>query len=125
MKRFLATIRGTSNEKAATIATPRQILRQGLKNQFGRHHDCLIQAPVNRTIIGEQVVYSLGGLAVLFIGLEVQLDVNAPDYENVPFHLDLANSLRVQPVVRRRDLTRLQRASKCAGESATAAAATM
>ena len=63
-------------------------------------------------------MYSPGGLAVLFIGLEVQLYVNAPDDENVPFHLDLANSLGVQPVVRRRDLTRLQRASECAGESA-------
>ena len=63
-------------------------------------------------------MYSPGGLAVLFIGLEVQLDVNAPDDENVPFHLDLANSFGVQPVVRRRDLTRLQRASECARESA-------
>ena len=100
------------------LLPPRPILRQGLKNQFGRDHDRLIQAAVNRAIIGEQAMYSPGGLAVLFIGLEVQLDVNAPDDENVPFHLDLANSFGVQPVVRRRDLTRLQRASKCAGESA-------
>lgn len=50
-------------------------------------------------MIGENAVYLAGGFAVLFIGLELQLDVNAPDDENVPFHLDFADSLGVQSIV--------------------------
>jgi hypothetical protein len=83
----------------AALELPRTILRQGLKNQFGSHHDRLVEAAVNRAIVGKNAVNPAGRLAVLLNGLELQLDVNAPDDENMPFQLDFADSFGVQPVV--------------------------
>ena len=61
---------------------------------------------------------SLRCLPVRLIGLEFELGVNAPDDQDATFDFNFAHALGNQALVRSRDLTRLQRASKGAGESA-------
>jgi hypothetical protein len=51
------------------------------------------------------------------LGLQMQPDVNPPDYQHPVVQLDLAGACGFQPAIRRGNLTRLQRASKGARES--------
>jgi hypothetical protein len=47
----------------------------------------------------------------------MQLHVDMPDDQNIAFEFDLADCFRDQPVIRRIDLTRFQRASEGARQS--------
>ena len=51
------------------------------------------------------------------IRFELQNSVNAANDQNAAFSFDLANRFRYQPFIRSINLTRLQRASKGAGQS--------
>ena len=57
-----------------------------------------------------------GGFPISFLSPQYQPHVNTPDHEHILFQLDLANRFSHQ-VSGRIDLTRLQRASKGAGQS--------
>jgi hypothetical protein len=63
-------------------------------------------------MIGKEAVHPLGGLSMRFFRFEPQPDVNSLNDENIVLQLHFAHGLRDQPLVRRADLTRFQRASK-------------
>ena len=75
------------------------------------------EAQIDGAFGGKELVYSKSCLAVSFFRFQSKSDVDAPNYQNTIFQFDFTNGFRFQSVVRCRDLTRLQRASKCAGES--------
>ena len=62
-------------------------------------------------------MYALRSFPMRLIGFQFELGMNAPDDQYTVFHFDFAHCIRGQAIVRSRDLTRLQRASKGAGQS--------
>ena len=64
-------------------------------------------------------MYPFRGCAVFFRRAQVIGDMNALYHQHFVFLLDFADYLRYEIAVARPDLTRFQRASKGAGESAT------
>lgn len=89
----------------------------GLENQLGCHCNGVAEAQIDGAFGGKELVYSKSCLAVRFFRFQSKRDVNAPNHQNTIFQFDFTNGFRFQSVVRCGDLTRLQRASKCAGES--------
>jgi len=63
-------------------------------------------------MIGKDSVHPLGGFSMRFFRFEPQPYVNSLNDQNIVLQLHLAHGLRDQALVRRIDLTRLQRASK-------------
>jgi hypothetical protein len=79
--------------------------------------DGVAQGTVDRTAFGVHAVDPLHRSPVLLVRLEPHPHVDALDHEDTFLFLDFTDGLCYQPVNRRRDLTRLQRASKGSGES--------
>ena len=92
-------------------------MSRGFEDQLRGDGDRVAQRAVHRTSIGEKAVYAFGRLPLPFLRLEPQLDMDATDHQNAVFFFDFAYGFADQPVYRRGDLTRLQRASKGSGES--------
>jgi hypothetical protein len=88
-----------------------------LERQFGGHFDGGLQASIDGTFVLEETVNPLGGLTVFGCGFQMQADVYAAYHQNPLLHFHFTGSLRHEPLIASRDLTRLQRASKGAGES--------
>jgi hypothetical protein len=89
-----------------------------LKGELGRNRDCVPERPVDRATILIKAVNPLGGLAIGRGSLQVHPDMNPADHQHAILQLDLADRLCRQPIARRGDLARLQRASKGSGQSA-------
>jgi hypothetical protein len=69
-----------------------------LEDQLRGDGDRVAQRPVNRTSIGEESVYALRCFPLLFLRLQPQLDMDAPDHQNAIFFFDFADGLANQPV---------------------------
>ena len=89
-----------------------------LEDQLGRDRDGGYQGAVDRAALGVHSVHALRGRPVLFVRLQFQLYVDALDDEHAVLFFDFACGFSGQPVDGSGDLTRLQRASKGAGQSA-------
>jgi hypothetical protein len=88
-----------------------------LEDQFGCDCNRIFQATVNGALVGEETVYPLRRLPLSLISLQLELGVYPPDDQYAIFHFDFTDCFGHQTIVRSRDLTRLQRASKGAGQS--------
>jgi hypothetical protein len=53
------------------------------EKEFSRHRDCRFQTAIDRTLVGEDPVHSIGGFPVSFLGLKPQSHVNAADHEYI------------------------------------------
>jgi hypothetical protein len=88
-----------------------------LEGEFGGDGYRGDQGAVDRALIGEESVHALSSLAVGFLRLQSQADVDAADDEHAAIEFDLARSLRDQAAASGLNLTRFQRASEGSGES--------
>ena len=88
-----------------------------LEDQLGRDRDRGYQRAVDRAALGVHSVHALRGRPVLFVRLQFQLYVDALDDEHAVLFFDFACGFSGQPVDGCGNLTRLQRASKGAGQS--------
>ncbi len=92
-------------------------LGRWLEDQFRRDCNRVFQAAVHWALVGEEAVYPLRCLPMRLIRFQLELGVNAPDDQDAILHFHFTHCFGHQAIVRSRDLTRLQRASKGAGQS--------
>ena len=90
---------------------------QRLQNELGGHAYGSPQAAEDRALIGKEAEHAVGGLPMTLFRLEPQSHMNVSDDEHVVLDFDLAERFGYQPVARRIDLTRFQRASKGSRQS--------
>jgi len=91
--------------------------QQRLQNELSGHAYGSPQAAEDRALIGKEAVHAVGGLPMTLFRLEPHSHMNVSDDEHVVLDFDLAERFGYQPVVRRIDLTRFQRASKGSRQS--------
>lgn len=93
-------------------------LRQRFQHQLGGDGDGGLEAAVDGAMSGKEAVDAAGSFPVFGIGLEAEDGVDAADDEDIVLGFDFAGRVGDKAIVRGRNLTRFQRASEGAGESA-------
>ncbi len=88
----------------------RDVAQRG-ENELGGDRDCGLERPIHRTAVAINPVNPLGCLAVCGRRPEIHSDMNSPDHQHAILLLDLSHRVCREPVTRRGDLARLQRAS--------------
>ena len=83
-----------------------------LENQFRVDLNRRLQTAVDRTMIRKEAVNTLGRFAMSLFRLQSQSDVNSFYDQDILLKLHFTHRLGDKALVRRIDLTRLQRASK-------------
>jgi hypothetical protein len=83
-----------------------------LEEVFGRDIDRVLERPVNRTLVGMEVVDALHDLSVLLVRLERIRHVNSANHEHPVILSDLASYGPAEPSFTCTDPARLQRASE-------------
>jgi hypothetical protein len=68
------------------------------EGEFGGHHDRRLQSAIDRTLVGEDPVHAIGGLAVSLLGLKPQPHMNAADHEDVVLQFYLTRCFRHQAI---------------------------
>ena len=89
-----------------------------LEHQLGGHCDRRAKGEIDRAFLGEKTMNPGGRFPLGFGCSELQPHMNPPDHQDVVLQLDFTDGFRDETIVRCRNLARLQRASKGAGESA-------
>ena len=81
--------------------------------------DAVANGPIDWTELGVEIVHAFCGFPVRLRGAQVIGDMNALHHQHVVFLFDLADDISTEIAIACLYLTRLQRAAKGAGESAT------
>jgi hypothetical protein len=106
------------SHKRSVLAPCASVSGERLENQFRGDGDGGLQSPVDGAAIRKEFVDAAGRFPVFGLGLQPQFGVNAADNEDAILGFYFANGLGNQPCIRGIDVTRFQRASEGAGESA-------
>ncbi len=90
---------------------------QRLEDQFGSNGNGLVKAEVHWAFFREEAVDPGRRFAVLLFRSQPQLYVNAADHQDVALQFHFPHRFGHQTFIRRRDLTRFQRAPEGSGKS--------
>jgi len=89
---------GARNEdtlgRGSNTILPKSLLsafRNRFEMELSRHRDCRFQTAIDRTLLGEDPVHSIGGFPVGPIGLKPQSHMDAANHEYVVLQFYLAH----------------------------------